>query len=262
MSKIKLHCFQCGVLKTTLSAIKLNQPPEPYEIPVPWYLIEHPEGNVVIDGGNAVEVHKNPHERWGAVADVYYPLMTEEDGCINQLDKYGIDPASVKYVLFSHLHLDHTGAAGRFPDATHIVQRKEYNYAMAPDWFAKAAYILADFTDPKIKWKFLDDWATDGFDLYGDGRIKAYFSPGHAVGHQSFLIALPNTGPILLTIDAAYTLDHWNEKALPGFMCSAIDTAHSVRRLKEIARSTKATVFTGHDPDNWKTVKQAPQFYD
>jgi hypothetical protein len=28
---------------------------EPYEIPVPWFFIQHPKGNIVIDGGNAVE---------------------------------------------------------------------------------------------------------------------------------------------------------------------------------------------------------------
>ncbi len=33
----------------------MNADPAPYEIPVPWYLITHPKGNVVIDGGNALE---------------------------------------------------------------------------------------------------------------------------------------------------------------------------------------------------------------
>jgi hypothetical protein len=38
------------------------------------------------------------------------------------------------------------------------------------------------------------------------------FTPGRSVGHRSFLVRLPKSGPILLTVDAAYTLDHWNEK--------------------------------------------------
>ena len=29
----------------------MNQGEEPYEIPVPWFLIKHPEGDVIIDGG-------------------------------------------------------------------------------------------------------------------------------------------------------------------------------------------------------------------
>ena len=48
--------FQTGTLKTKLKYIKMNQSNEDFEIPVPWFLIKHPEGDVVIDGGNAIEV--------------------------------------------------------------------------------------------------------------------------------------------------------------------------------------------------------------
>jgi glyoxylase-like metal-dependent hydrolase (beta-lactamase superfamily II) len=68
---------------------------------------------------------------------------------------------------------------------------------------------------------------------------------------------------VLLTIDAAYTLDHWEDKALPGLVCSSVDAANSVAKLKKIAEDTGALLVTGHDPDNWKTFKKAPnQFYD
>ena len=56
MADIRLYMFQTGTLRCKLHNIKMNQGlGEPYEIPVPWFLITHPKGNVVIDGGNAVE---------------------------------------------------------------------------------------------------------------------------------------------------------------------------------------------------------------
>jgi len=85
---------------------------------------------------------------------------------------------------------------------------------------------------------------------------------GHSPGHQSFLITLPITGSIILTIDAAYTLDHWDEKALPGFLASTVDTVRSVRKLHQVARQTGAMVVTGHDPDAWPKFKKAPDYYD
>ncbi|MGO7668146.1 hypothetical protein ACC697_38250, partial [Rhizobium ruizarguesonis] len=75
---------------------------------------------------------------------------------------------------------------------------------------------------------------------------------------SAFLVRLPNSEPLLLTIDAAYTLDHWDEKALPGFLASTVDTVRSVQKLSTIVERTGENVVTGHDPDAWSTFKKAP----
>jgi N-acyl homoserine lactone hydrolase len=69
---------------------------------------------------------------------------------------------------------------------------------------------------------------------------------------------LPKTGRVLLTVDAAYTMDHWEEKALPGFMVSAMDAVRSVQKLRALADKTNALVVTGHDPDAWPHFRHAP----
>ncbi|MFT3989597.1 MAG: N-acyl homoserine lactonase family protein [Aestuariivirga sp.] len=255
--------FQTGTLRTKLKYIKMNFSDEDYEIPVPWFLIKHPLGNVVIDGGNAIEAAIDPRAHWGHVVDAYDPIMNIRDNCVDQCRSVGVEPHDVRYVVQSHLHLDHSGAIGRFPRAQHIVQSIEYEYAFKPDWFAAAGYIRADFDRPGLDWKFLGGEYTDNFDLFGDGVIRMIFTPGHSPGHQSFLITLPNSGPILLTVDAAYTIDHWNDKALPGFLTSAVESAHSVAKLRRVAEMTGAQVVTGHDPVLWKNFRKAPDsFYD
>jgi glyoxylase-like metal-dependent hydrolase (beta-lactamase superfamily II) len=262
-SEIQLYMFQTGTLRTKTKYIKMNQGEESFEIPVPWFLIKHPKGNVVIDGGNAAEVAHDPRGHWGDVLAAYMPVMDPSENCVAQCASVGVAPDQVRYVVQSHLHLDHTGAIGRFPNATHIVQRLEWDYAFDPDWFAKGAYIRQDFDRPRVDWKFLGGEYTDNFDLFGDGTIRMIFTPGHSPGHQSFLVRLPNTGPVLLCIDAAYTMDHWNEKALPGLVCSSVDAARSVRKLRKIAEDTGAMVVTGHDPDAWRSLGHAPRvFYD
>lgn len=262
-SDIQLYMFQTGTLRTKTKYIKMNQGEDDFEIPVPWFLIKHPKGNVVIDGGNALEVAIDKRGHWGAAIDAYDPIMETQNTCVEQCRSVGVEPEDVRFVVQSHLHLDHSGAIGRFPNAQHIVQRVEYEYAFNPDWFSEGAYIRADFDRPGLDWKFLGGEYTDNFDLFGDGVIRMIFTPGHSPGHQSFLINLPNTGPMLLTIDAAYTLDHWNNKALPGLVCSSVDAVHSVAKLHKIAEDTGAIVVTGHDPVHWKTFRKAPhKFYD
>jgi N-acyl homoserine lactone hydrolase len=262
---VKLHMFQSGTLKCHVENIKMNQGlGEEYEIPVPWFLIEHPRGLVVIDGGNAAECAEDPEKHWGATTQVYWPVMQPEQACVPAIKAAGFDPSDVRYVLNSHLHLDHTGALGmidQFPNAEVIVTRTEYEYAHAPDWFAEGAYIKADYQKPGVPWALLEE-TEDGYDVFGDGTIRCWRSPGHAPGHQSFEIKLANSGTFLLTVDAAYTTDHWEEKALPGFLASAVDAVRSVRKLHHIARRSDATVVTGHDPDAWPTFKHAPESYD
>jgi len=262
-SDVQLYMFQTGTLRTKTKYIKMNQGEGDFEIPVPWFLIKHPKGAVVIDGGNAVEAALNKRAHWGAVVDAYDPIMDPRDNCVDQCRSVGVDPEDVRFVVQSHLHLDHSGAVGRFPRAEHIVQRLEYEYAFNPDWFSAAAYIRADFDRPNLAWKFLGGEYTDHFDLFGDGVVRMIFTPGHSPGHQSFLITLPNSGPILLAVDAAYTLDHWEDKALPGLVTSSVEAVHSVAKLRKIAADARALLVTGHDPDLWRTFRKAPSaFYD
>ncbi|PQQ26551.1 MBL fold metallo-hydrolase [Photorhabdus hindustanensis] len=255
--------LQTGTIKCKVHYIKMNQGNgADYEIPIPFFLLTHPDGHTLIDGGNAVEAATDPKGYWGNITKAYWPVMREDEGCVAQVKKLGIDPADIRYVVQSHLHLDHTGAIGRFPNATHIVQRREYEYAYTPDWFSAGGYIRKDFDRPGLKWEFLDGERNDMFDVYGDGTLKTVFTPGHSPGHQSLLVTLPNSGSLLLTIDAAYTLDHWEERALPGFLTSTTETVRSVQKLRHLAKRTNAIVVTGHDPDAWPTFRKAPEYYD
>lgn len=263
MSEVRLYMFQSGTQRCKVHDIKMNQGnAADYEIPVPWFLLAHPKGNVVIDGGLAAEGLADPRAYWGDAVDSYQPVMSESQGCVAQLATLGLTPEDIRFVVLSHLHSDHTGAVGRFPKAMHIVQRREYEYAFTPDWFAAGAYVRKDFDRPGLKWQFLEGDATDGYDLYGDGTLQMVFTPGHTLGHQSFLVTLPNSGSILLAADAVYTMDHWHEKALPGFMASAVDTVRSVRKLHALAGQADATVVTGHDPEAWPGFKLAPAYYN
>jgi N-acyl homoserine lactone hydrolase len=263
MNNIRLYMLQSGTQKCKVHDIRMNQGNgADYEIPVPWFLLTHPKGNVVIDGGLAAEGLTNPRAYWGDAVDMFESVMTESQGCVAQLATLDLAPEDIRFVVLSHLHSDHTGAIGRFPKATHIVHRREYEYAFNPDWFAAGAYVRRDFDRPGLQWQFLEGAETDYYDLYGDGTLRMVFTPGHTLGHQSFLVTLRNAGPILLAADAAYTLDHWNEKALPGFLASAVDTVRSVRKLRVLAEQVGATVVTGHDPEAWPTFRLAPAYYD
>ncbi|HBQ6851643.1 TPA: N-acyl homoserine lactonase family protein, partial [Klebsiella pneumoniae] len=52
MPEIKLFMFQSGTQHCRYQHIRMNQGVgEHYEIPVPWFLLTHPDGVTLIDGG-------------------------------------------------------------------------------------------------------------------------------------------------------------------------------------------------------------------
>ncbi|PDQ18614.1 MBL fold metallo-hydrolase [Mesorhizobium sanjuanii] len=258
---IRLYMFQTGQIRQKEVDIKLGYSQDEFFTPIPWYLIVHPKGNIVIDGGTAVEAARDPVGWWGDTTKKYYPIMDPEEGCVNQLGKIGMKPDDIKFVLHSHLHLDHSGACGNFPKARHLVQRREIAWAFAADWFMQGGYIKKDLTKDGISWDVME--GEDQYDVFGDGSVQTFLSPGHTPGHQSIMVRLPNTGSILLAIDAAYTMDHWEEKCLPGALTSAQEAAASVRRLRRIAEKENAIVVPGHDMETWKKFKKAPaEYYD
>ena len=262
MTDIRLYMFDTGILKCKYHDIYLNQGGDAdFEIPVPFYFITHPKGNVIIDGGTPVECATDAKGHWGKVAEFFTPVLTPEQGCVAQIEKLGFSVDSVKHVVLSHLHLDHVGAVGRFPNATHVVQRIEYEYAHTPDWFAVLAYVRKDFDNPNLKWLILEDAWGDFYDLYGDGSIILIRSPGHTIGHQSILVRTSSGQSVLLAVDAADTLDHWEERALPGALHSTIDSVRSVKKLRAVQAKTDALVVAGHDGPQWATLKKAPDFY-
>ncbi len=141
------------------------------------------------------------------------------------------------------------------------VQRSELHYAYVPDFFMKGAYIRKDFDKP-VDWLILNGWDDGRFDLFGDGSIVTYFTPGHTPGHQSIMVNLPKSGPMFLAADSCYTLDNLNNNILSGLAWNFGESVKSVEKMKALQKLYGAQIVTGHDPEAWKAFKQAPKYYE
>jgi N-acyl homoserine lactone hydrolase len=263
--EIRLYMFEGGSVYLPLRNTRLGEglAGEMITTPVTWFLLTHPRGNVVVDGGNAPEVAVDAKAHWGAITEMSTAIMTPDQALLPSLERVGIAPESIRWVVQSHLHLDHTGALAvidRLPNAQVLATRTEYEWGHAPDSYTALGYCQADYVKPGIDWVLLEE-SDDGWDLFGDGVFRCWRTPGHSPGHQSFEITLASGTTYLLTVDAANTIDHLEERALPGFIISAVDTVRSVRKLRRLAWRSQAIVVAGHDPDQWPTFRQAPHYY-
>jgi len=227
------------------------------EVPVPFFLIGHAQGNVLVDGGNPLAVARDPHAHWGALADHFTVHMTEEQHCVAQLRRLGVEPESVGHVVQTHLHIDHTGALGHFPDAAIVVHARELQAARAAQDPISSGYVREDYDRPGLRWQLVED----ELDLFGDGTIRLLQTPGHSAGHMSLLLELEETGPVLLTADAADNRAQWEGREHPRALFSREDARHSLERLRELAHQTDALLVLGHEPADWPRLRRAPACY-
>ena len=88
-------------------------------------------------------------------------------------------------------------------------------------------------------------------------------SGGHVPAHQSVLVRLPETGPVLLAIDAIANRGLLDPQAPDAVSDMDHDAARaSVRKLADIAeREGVALIVFGHDAAQWRTLKKAPEQY-
>ncbi|MDR1685451.1 MAG: N-acyl homoserine lactonase family protein [Desulfovibrio sp.] len=259
---MKLYLFECGILRSYKHfftfAVDVGKE---FNVPVPFVLIDHPKGKVLFDTGNALEVVDGKEAHWGGILAAYDPVMTKEQWCVNAVRSLGISPDDIGFVILSHLHLDHAGGVGQFPKAKYIVQRDEIHYALTPDSFMRGAYIRKDF-DKQVDWFFLNGWEDDKFDLFGDGSIVTYFTPGHTPGHQSLMVNLPKTGKLFFAADSCYTDENIEKNLLPGLAWNFGDCERTMQRIRHLRDEEGARIVAGHDPEAWKQYKQAPAFYE
>ena len=102
-----------------------------------------------------------------------------EDSVVGGLQKLGLNPADIKYVLVSHGHLDHAGGA-------RLLQER-YGARVL---LAAADWDLIERQNPPWKPK-RDMVVTDGQQLtLGDTTLTMYLTPGHTPGTISTLIPL------------------------------------------------------------------------
>jgi glyoxylase-like metal-dependent hydrolase (beta-lactamase superfamily II) len=223
------------------------------KIPVNMWVLDHPKGLVLYDTGNNVAISDGQCKtHWMAgLCDFLKPSQTRKDVIDQQLEKLGYKVSDVKIVITSHSHLDHIGNIEMFPDAIHVMQKKELYQAWWPEKFQRTgAHVLADYDDAR-DFNYME--LNGDYDLFGDGSVVILSTPGHTMGHQSVKLQLPETGTVILSGDAI-----WMEENLEGYPAglnySVLDYTNSVNRLKMMRDIENAKLWFGHSGKQYDTM--------
>jgi N-acyl homoserine lactone hydrolase len=233
------------LLQLSMTTVDIG-PGRSLEMVLGCYLIQTSDRkNILIDTGIARDV----------TSPANTPKGREERNVIEQLAGLDLRPADVNTLICTHFDVDHAGYNDAFPQAELIAQRDHYE--LARGGHPRFADARKHWDHPALRYRLVD----------GDTELlpglMLLATPGHAPGHQSVLVRLPQTGAVLLAIDAVmmqqgFTPDRkaWpkddNEEQLRASTCKLLDL---------VKREIVTLVVFGHDGLQWQTLKKAPEFY-
>ncbi|UCD67083.1 MAG: N-acyl homoserine lactonase family protein, partial [Betaproteobacteria bacterium] len=188
---------------------------------------------------------------WGAGScNFLKPSQKRADVIDMQLKKLGYKMSDVVAVITSHSHLDHMGNVEMFPNALHILQKRELYQAWWPEKFQRSsgAHIMADYDDARD----FNYFALDGdLDVFGDGSITVLDAPGHTLGNSSLKLKFANGDTFVIAQDALWMRE--NLEGYPaGLNYSVKAYFETADRLKYMSDLENAELFFGHDEQQWK----------
>jgi N-acyl homoserine lactone hydrolase len=143
-----------------------------------------------------------------------------------------------------------------FPNSELVAQRQGYEEAR--NGHERAAVTRMHWDTPNLSYRLVDG---DTELLPGLTLIS---TPGHAPGHQSVLVRLPNTGAVLLAIDAVAMVSAFrpDREDAPMELDAAGVIQSTIKLLDLVEREQVALVVHGHDGAQWAALQTAPEFYD
>ena len=265
---MRLYVFSSGWLNLDKSGLQTGASGK-ISVPVAFFLIKHPKGNVLFDTGNNDKIINDP-TYWGPLAAALNPGRSPDIAIDAQLDKIGVKPSDINYVIVGHMHLDHAGNVGKFPSATVVYQRDEIVNAFWPKPGFGCCYITGDFAmlrndvgQNEVSRRKVIELNGD-LDLFGDGSIYVHRAVSHTPGSQMVVVRLPKTGPVVLTSDVCYLMENLQGDILPSITL-AYDPAGMLDAyswIKHLMTAEGADVIFAHDAETFKKHKHSPEYYE
>ncbi|MCK4575607.1 MBL fold metallo-hydrolase [candidate division WOR-3 bacterium] len=208
-------------------------------------LIKHPEKNILIDTGIGNKFDEKLKGIYG---------VDKSENLEDSLKKYGLKTTDIDTVIITHLHFDHAGgntyltAEGetvpKFPNATYIVQKKEWEGAINPNPRSKASYLEENFMPLEYhnQLRLID----------GDVEIFPYITcirtGGHTEGHQIVIIEEGDQGAIYWA-DLIPTTSHIRIPYIMGYDLFPLDVFREKERFIKRAIEMGWISFFEHDPN-------------
>ena len=219
-------------------------------LPIWVFVIEHPEGLIVVDTGETAGIktldtylkNESAFDRFQFKQAAKFRI-NEEDELNHQFDKVHLKLSDVKLVVLSHLHLDHTDGLKFFPKQEIIVGSREFDHpnfnmpSTYPSWFRPQR---VDYHQNKI------DVFNEAYPITSFENLLYVPTPGHTHGNSSLIFRTDNFD-LFFAGDCSYTEEQVRNGELAGVNADFKQTKETYQNIMAYANRHKTIYLPTHD---------------
>jgi N-acyl homoserine lactone hydrolase len=229
-------------------------------LPILAWVIEHPEGLIVVDAGETSRTAEPDYfPRWHPFFQLGNRMNVKPQDEIGLVMKrIGLSPDDVRWVVLTHMHTDHAGGLHHFPKAEIVVTRQEYAATKGfggrvngylnnrfPTWLNPRP---VDFEAKRFA-NFPQSLA-----LTKAGDVQLVSTAGHSVGHLS-VIAQDGDLSFFLAGDTSYTESFMLNQVVDGVSPDVDSASQTLSRILAYTRDNPTVYLPSHDPDSVKRLE-------
>jgi len=217
-------------------------------LPMWAWIVETGAERILIDAG------ARPGAGGGVTRTTFQ--ISAEQALVQELARQGFAPDDFDRVVLTHLHGDHVGGLAAFDSRRVWVARAEWApVARFPGRLMRPLVApvhrgfkpnVFDFNGPELR-GFPGSWP-----VTRDGSVIALPTPGHSVGHTSFLVRRTE-GDVLLAGDVTYDLPALETQRDQGFIADVEQHHVTLRRVLSLVE-TGVAYLPSHDPESPKRL--------
>lgn len=220
------------------------------QLPIWVWVIEHPDGLIVIDTGEIEDIHNQKEylAKESAFMRFFFRnsarfQVNEKDAINHQMSSIGLRVEDVKLVVLTHLHLDHTDGLKFFPKAEVIIGDYELKH---PNGNMPTTY-PSNFKPNPVKYqKNRIEIFDDAYSISSREDLLYVPTPGHTKGHSSVILKTDDFD-IFFAGDISYNQEQVLNNELAGINADYKNAQKTYKDLMSYATQRDTIYLPSHD---------------